>query len=127
MGTRLYITADNATLESILSVPEGAWAKMEVICASHTGHGEAAYEAREAEFEKHEGTGRCHDFDLFGFGKLNSDQWAFLRTVIPNEEDLWCGCSEDPAVISKMLLLCSSPGSHKAWLNKDKITKVSWN
>jgi len=127
MGTRLYIKTDNATLETILGVPAGTWAKTEEICAAIAGHGDEAYEQREAELAKHEGAGRCYDFDLFGFGKLNSDQWEFLRTVIPDEDDLWCGSSEDPAVISKLLLLCGREGALKAWRNRAKITKVSWS
>jgi hypothetical protein len=127
MGTRLYITADNATLELICAAPEGAWAKMEAICAQFPGHSDAEYDRREAEFDKVDGAGRCHDFDLFGFGKLNSEQWGLVKEITADEDDMYCGSSEDPRVISKMLLLSSSPGSHKAWLNKAKITKVSWS
>jgi hypothetical protein len=127
MGTRLYITADNATLEMICAAPEGAWAKMEAICEAHKGHSDAEYDRREAEFDKHEGTGRCHDFDLFGFGKLNSEQWALVRSITSDEDDMYCGCSTDPAVISKMLTLCDGHGAGNAWFLRHKITKVSWS
>lgn len=128
MGTRLYIETDNATLEAILGVPSGTWAKMVSICQNFgDSHSDEAYERREAEFDKHEGTGLCYDFDLFGFGKLNSDQWALVRRITPNEDDMWCGSSEDPAVISSMLALSSRDRADAAWVRAKHISKISWS
>ena len=127
MGTRLYITADNATLERICKAPEGAWAKMEAICQQFPHASDEHYDARQAAFAQAEGTEVCYDFDLFGFGKLNSEQWAHLKTVTKEEDDLYCGASEDPKVISKMLTLCDRAGAATAWFLRHKITKVSWS
>jgi hypothetical protein len=126
MGTRLYIEAPDSVLESICGAPAGAWERMQVISEMYNELTDASYQKREVEFERAPGTSECYDFRLFGFGKLNSEQWAYLRTVVTDEEDLWGGSSEEPVVIANLLSLCDRKEAVTAWFKRDQITRIYW-
>jgi hypothetical protein len=126
MGTRLYPFADQATLEALCGAPAGAWAKMEEIdknCES-IHDGEERYNTREAEFEKHEGTSACYDFQLFGWGKLNAAQYAAIEKFCPDQE-LWGGSTTDPKAINAILMNLGR-GWNLAIANRAKITGLGW-
>ncbi len=99
---------------------------MEAINEAFPNATDEHYEKREAAFSREPGTSECYDFALYGFGKLNSEQWSHLRTVVADEEDLWGGSSEDPAVISHLLDLCDRTEACIAWGKRDQITRIYW-
>jgi hypothetical protein len=113
-------------MESICRAPAGAWAKMEAINEAFPNASDEDYEKREAAFSLSPGTSECYDFSLYGFGKLNSEQWAYLRTVVADEEDLWGGSSENPTVISGLLDLCDRTEACTAYSMRNQITKICW-
>lgn len=103
MGTRLYPITDNATLEALCGAPAGAWAKMEEIVAKYEfSQTEEAFNAEDQEFEQNAGTQECHDFQLYGWGKLNSLQYAAIAKHCPEEEP-WGGSTTDPEAIDAIL------------------------
>jgi len=125
MGTRLYPQADNATLEALCGAPAGAWAKMEEIVAKYEfSQTEEAFNAEDEEFEQNAGTQECHDFQLYGWGKLNSLQYAAIAKHCPEEEP-WGGSTTDPEAINAILGQLRN-GLNLAMIHRSKITGLSW-
>ena len=130
MGTRLYPQADNATLEALCGAPAGAWAKMEEIVAKYEfSQTEEAFNAEDQEFEQNAGTQECHDFQLYGWGKLNSLQYAAIAKHCPEEEP-WGGSTTDPEAINAILGQLRNgwiPNClNLAMIHRSKITGLSW-
>ena len=125
MGTRLYPQADNATLEALCGAPAGAWEKMEEIVAKYDSEQtEEAFNAQDAEFEQNAGAGDCYDFHLYGWGKLNSLQYAAIAKYCPDQEP-WGGETTDPEAINALIRHLSH-GWNLAMLHRNKITGLSW-
>lgn len=125
MGTRLYPQADNATLEALCGAPAGAWAKMEEIVAKYEfQHTEEAFRAQDEEFESNAGTDDCYHFQLYGWGKLNSEQYADIAKYCPEEEP-WGGSTTDPEAINALIRHLSH-GWNLAMIHRNKITGLSW-
>ena len=130
MGTRLYPQADTQTLEALCGAPAGAWAKMEEIVAKYEfSQTEEAFNAEDEEFEQNAGTGDCHNFQLYGWGKLNSLQYAAIAKHCPEEEP-WGGSTTDPEAIDAILgqLRCGwiPDCLSLAMTHRRKITGLRW-
>ena len=101
---------------------------MEEIVAKYdkydSGFSEEAYKNREAEFDQHPGTGDCYDFQLFGWGKLNSEQYAAIEKHCPDQEP-WGGSTTDPRAINAILMHLRH-GWNLAMTHRNKITGLGW-
>jgi hypothetical protein len=124
MGTRLYPIADNATLEALCGAPAGAWEKMEEIVSTFSEQTEEAFRAQDSAFEQNEGTGDCYDFQLYGWGKLNSQQYAAIAKHCPDQEP-WGGSTTDPEAINAILGQLRH-GLNLAMIHRNKITGLGW-
>jgi len=100
MGTRLYPITDRTDLiETIAGVSQGTTSFLEDLHQLREDLGsEAWYEM----MDQHPDAVRLYDFQLFGFGKLNVEQWAIVRTVCePGEE--YSGRITDKTLVREML------------------------
>lgn len=100
MGTRLYPITDRTELiERIAGVPQGTTAVLEDLESLREDLGsEAWYEL----MDQHPDAMRLYDFQLFGFGKLNNQQWSIARTVCEAGEE-YSGSTKDKTLVRELL------------------------
>lgn len=74
--------------------------------------------------DAHPEANRLYDFHLFGWGKLNSQQWELIKTVTTSEDDLYAGSTTDPVMMKKLVELATYNCGDN---NIDGLSGVSWS
>lgn len=100
MGTRLYpITNNTSILETLAGVPQGTSIKLEQLYQLKKDmRGDEWYDM----MDNHPEATALYDFQLFGFGKLNSAQWDIAKQIC-GEDDMYCGRTNDTESTTAML------------------------
>lgn len=99
MGTRLYpLTNDTTLIERIAGVPEGTTQKLRAFeQLRDTIHEDVWYK----QLAESPAIDRLHDFELFGWGKLNSEQWEIAKEICG--EEYYSGTTKDSEQVTRML------------------------
>lgn len=109
----------------LCGAPAGAWAKMEQIISKYEDfQTEEAFNAQDKELEQNAGTEDCYHFQLYGWGKLNSEQYAAIAKHCPDQEP-WGGSTTDPEAINAILGQLRH-GLNLAMIHRNKITGLGW-
>lgn len=127
MGTRLYPITDNISIiERLAGVAPGTDVLLRQLEAtwketrSDVWDSDTLYDL----LDQHPDANRLYDFQLFGWGKLNLQQWALIRTMTTSEDDLYAGSTTDPVMMKKLLELVA----HNCWDNNlEGLSGVRWN
>jgi hypothetical protein len=126
MGTRLYpSTSDSSIMERLAGVAPGTQALLEQLEAtwketrSSDRDSDTLYDLLDA----HPEANRLYDFHLFGWGKLNSEQWALIRSNAASEDDVYGGSTIDPRLMQQLVDLVYYNG-HR--VNLEGVTALSW-
>jgi len=100
MGTRLYpITERTDLIETIVGVPQGT---SKILEGLKTLKKDLSVDAWYNMMDKFPSAMRLYDFELFGFGKLNSEQWEIAKSVCGPEE-MYSGSIKDKDLVRAML------------------------
>ena len=126
MGTRLYPkTNDSSIMERLAGVAPGTQALLEKLEAtwketrSDDWDSDTLYDLLDA----HPEANRLYDFHLFGWGKLNSDQWTLIRNNVTSEDDVYGGSTSDPRLMQQLVDLVA----HNCWdTNLEGVESLSW-
>ena len=73
--------------------------------------------------DAHPEASRLYDFHLFGWGKLNSEQWVLIRSNVTSEDDVHGGSTSDPKMMQQLVDLVYYNG-HKT--NLEGVVSLSW-
>lgn len=125
MGTRLYpITNNTAILETLAGVPHGTAILLEELYQKKKDMtGDAWYDM----MDNHPEAMALYDFQLFGFGKLNSAQWAIAREIC-GEDEMYSGRTNDTTSTTNMLNeVADHWKSRLGLINIDDLDGVCWN
>lgn len=125
MGTRLYPKTNNSSiLETLAGVPQGTMALLEDLESLRQDMGsETWYEM----MDEHPEAMVMYDFQLFGFGKLNSAQWGIAREICGLDE-AYSGHTEDVTQVTDMLNeLCDEWKSRLGLINIQDLEGVYWS
>ena len=126
MGTRLYPITDRVDLlERLAGVSEGTSERLKEL--------EKLRETMETidwynEIEKYPEAMRLYDFQLFGWGKLNTEQWGIVKETCSTDEEYWCGHTRDPKLVLELLNAADSYWKETLGLiNIEELDGVAWN
>jgi hypothetical protein len=100
MGTRLYPRTRNVNvLEKLAGVPAGTSNTLEELETKRDTMDSMDYYDL---LDKHPEANILDNFMTFGWGKLNSEQWAVAKELLGPDE-CWNGSITDPADVLRML------------------------
>lgn len=124
MGTRLYPKTDRKDIIEILAgVPLGTSVSLKALESKRDSmRGDEWYDMMDAYTDE----SVLYDFELFGFGKLNSEQWGIAKELY-GEDAYNGGTTKGSYDTYRMLNACSDQWkSRLAYINIDELDGVYW-
>ena len=125
MGTRLYpLTKNESIIERLAGVPEGTTQKLRAFEKLRESINSDEWHDKLSDSPAMD---RLYDFELFGWGKLNSEQWDLAKAICGDEE-YYSGSTKDPEQVRLML-----NALHDQWketlglINIDELDGVYWS
>jgi len=126
MGTRLYpLTERTDLIERIAGVPQGTTKILEELKQKREVWGTDAWYDM---MDDYPDAMRLYDFQLFGFGKLNTAQWDIAISIYGPDDVYNGGYTKDKSLVREMLNNVDSYWKATLGLiNIEDLDGVGWN